>query len=158
MKKAGCFMISYGVESGCDRILRNINKNIRIDEVNKIIQITKKVGLKLRVTISIGNPGENDHSIKETVKFLNKSKPEQIGLFMIKIYPGTPLYFQAKTEGLIDDDYWFNQNNLEVPFYTKEISFDKLTANINKIRDSLDAKLINEYRNGIYSLELDLEW
>ncbi len=158
MKKAGCFMISYGVESGSEYILKNINKNLHPKEIKHVIELTKKVGLKLRVTISIGHPGENDKSIIESIDFLNKSKPDQIGLFIVKMYPGTPLYCQAIKNDLIDDDYWFDKNNFDIPFYIYERTLDQLLAYRNMIRSNLNATVLNEYENKVYSLELDLKW
>jgi len=68
-------LISYGVESGSKTILKNINKNIDYDQIIKTFEITKKCGIKTRVSLMVGNPGENELSIKETIELLSIIRP-----------------------------------------------------------------------------------
>lgn len=158
MKKAGCFMISYGLESGSHKILESINKDITIKENIDTANLTKEAELKLRLSVSIGHPGEDLDSIKETISFLKQTKPDQVALYLTKIYPGAPLYRTAKRNGFITDDYWFDDNKLTVPFYTAETSLEKLLAYRNMIEESLKNNIVYQIENKVYSLELDLEW
>ena len=158
MKDAGCFMVSYGIESGSQSILNNIKKHLNLEDAINNSIMTKEVGLFLRCTISIGHPGENNKTIKKTIKLLQKIKPDQLGLFLVKIYPGTLLYEKSKTEGIIDDEYWFKRNNKTVPFYTAEYSQNQLIEFRDMIKKSLRNNILEEYENKVYSLELDLAW
>lgn len=158
MKGAGCFMISYGLESGSQEILNNIRKAIKIEDMIRTCHLTKKEGIFLRCTISIGNPGENDETIKKTINLIRKLKPDQLGIFLVKMYPGTPLYQRGIKEGIIDDDYWFDKKKPSVPFYTSENSFNKLLDYRNIIAKSVERYVTSVYENKTYNLELDLEW
>ncbi len=158
MRDAGCFMLSYGIESGSQRILDHINKNICLEECRQVINVTKSLDLKVRLTCSIGNPGETDDSVGDTLKFIFASKPDQLGLFLTKIYPGTPLCMMAEKQGLIDKSYWFNREAPNVPFYTADHSIERLLEYRNTIRRRLKNHIVQGYTSHVHSIELDLKW
>ena len=158
MKQAGCFMISYGVESGSQQILNNIKKGIKIERILKAGELAKQVGLDFRVTISIGHTGENMKTIQETIKLLNCLKPKQIALFILKVYPGTPIYEQMKDCRILSDEYWFDEKVPIVPFFTVENSEEDLVAYRNKIENSINATISERYEDELGSVELTLNW
>ncbi len=158
MKQAGCFMISYGIESGSQLILNNINKGIKIEKILETGELTKQVGLDFRVTISIGHIGESIETIQETIELLNCVKPKQIALFILKVYPGTPIYKQMVNDKLITDDYWFDESLPIVPFFTAENSEEDLVAYRNKIETSINAIVVERYEDELGSVELTLDW
>lgn len=106
MKKAGCHHICYGVESAAPQILKNINKNITPQDAEKAIKLTKRAGITCRASFMFGNPGETKETMRQTLDFALKTKPD-FALFNITTpYPGTPLYEWAKEHGyLISEDY-----------------------------------------------------
>lgn len=118
MSAAWCVLISYGVESGSKTILKNINKNIDYDQIIKTFEITKKCGIKTRVSLMVGNPGENELSIKETIELLSIIRPHAWSVNIAKIYPKTDMYEKLLNDGLISDDYWINYK--DTPYYTFE--------------------------------------
>ena len=139
MKKAGCFKISYGVESGSIKILNRINKKITVEQIRYAFEQTKKVGILARATISFGHVGENWVTIQETIDILNEIKPDNIGFFIMKIYPGTPLYCYCCENKYIDDNYWFDSKQDLVPFFTYETSLETLRAYREFMIDKLAA-------------------
>ena len=63
MKKAGCERVEFGVESGNQQILNNIDKDIKLTQVEKAVNLAKKVGLSIGCSFILGNPlrdGKND--------------------------------------------------------------------------------------------------
>lgn len=158
LKDAGCFMISYGMESGSQEILQNIDKGITIEQIAQVSRSTKNAGLLLRVTMCVGNPGESRKSVSDTVKLLKRIKPDRIGLFITKVYPGTPLYYLAIEKGLLSDDYWFSSDSELVPFYTAENSLDQLLGFMNEILQELDGRIVNCYQSPNHNAELSLQW
>jgi len=72
MKNAGCELILYGVESGSQLILDNLNKNISISIIRKGISLTKKSGIKCIGSFIIGAPGDNKTTINKTISFARK--------------------------------------------------------------------------------------
>ena len=158
IKQAGCFMISYGVESGSQRILNNINKGVTIIDVESACALTRQAGLSFRITISIGHLGETFETINETIDLINRIRPIQIAIFMLKVYPGTPLNDYLKKKHLISDDYWFNKDNDIVPLFTYEHTKADLLMFRNQIIEKIEATIVNRYEDELSSIELDLNW
>src|SRR3989338_223228 len=107
MKKAGCFSISYGLESGSQTLLDNMKKGIDLQKAKEIYKKIKGLGLKSGGTFMLGYPGENMKTIRETVDFC-----KEIGLpanfFFATAFPGTPLWEEWKNK--IDDEDKYVEN------------------------------------------------
>ncbi|WMM25437.1 radical SAM protein [Tissierella sp. MB52-C2] len=99
LKSLGLGIIYLGVESGSEKILRNINKGVTREEM---IQAGKKVvksGIKLSVTLISGIGGKEnslDHSL-ESAKIINEINPNYVGLLTLIVEEGTPLYEDVQT-------------------------------------------------------------
>jgi radical SAM superfamily enzyme YgiQ (UPF0313 family) len=128
MKKlinSGCRVLQFGVESGSERLLRMINKNIKINDVLEINQYLSNYPIRLRYNFIIGFPSENIQEINETLKLIERLKHgnpnvEPPFLNIYNPYPGTPLYKIAL-------DYGFNPpKDLEgwASFNWHTVSFD----------------------------------
>jgi len=123
LKKAGCDLIYFGIESGSQRILNNVNKKVTIEQMIKAIEIVKKYGIRIGPNLMIGLPGENKESVAETIKFLKRIKvygePS-----ILQVYPATDICEMSKKKGFLTDDYWLTDKL--VPLYTYENSKYKL--------------------------------
>ncbi|MDD5431440.1 MAG: radical SAM protein [Candidatus Omnitrophica bacterium] len=131
MKKAGCFRIFFGVESGSPRILKNINKNITQDQICNAFNLSRKAKMDAYAFIMVGNPGEDNSTIAETISILRKSKPDGIVAGITQVFPGTELEDLAKSEGFINESYWLNKRFS--PLYTHEHDAFSLTIFFDKI-------------------------
>jgi len=114
MKKAGCWMIAYGIESGSNEILRNVKKGegATVDQAKKAVLWTKKAGIQVWAYFIIGLPGENHETVNETINFA-KSIPVDIVNFAVGApYPGTELYDQSQKNKWLESESWedFDQN------------------------------------------------
>ena len=158
MKQAGCFMVSYGMESGSQIILNNIKKGISVACILNAGKMAEEVGLDFRVTISIGHTGETTGTIQETIDVLNIMKPKQIALFVLKVYPGTPIYTEMVQAKLLSDDYWFRKDVPIVPFFTLENSEKTLIEYREKIESGLHGAILERYEDELGSVELTLDW
>lgn len=123
MKKAGCHIILYGVESGSSLILKTINKNITVPQIIEAFKNTKETGISARASLMVGNPNESEKTVNETINLIKTIKPDNIAIHITSIYPATSLYELAKLKGLIDDSYWLSDN--PAPYYT-EVPLEKL--------------------------------
>ena len=92
MGKAGCWLISWGIESGNEKILHDIHKGISIDKVERALRWSKRAGIMNWGYFIIGLPGETEATIRQTIDFAKKL-PLDIALFHISApYPGTPFF------------------------------------------------------------------
>lgn len=99
MGKAGCRLISWGIESGNEQILRHARKGAYPDKAEQALTWAKKAGIMNWGYFIIGLPGETVESIQDTIKFAKKL-PLDIALFHVAApYPGTPFFFEVVENG-----------------------------------------------------------
>ncbi|OFZ16565.1 MAG: hypothetical protein A2X86_12275 [Bdellovibrionales bacterium GWA2_49_15] len=125
MKKAGCYEISFGVESGSQKILDLIGKNTTVEQAKLSILNAKKIGLRITALLIVGARGETKDTVNETIDFLNTIRPDGVGAVGgLWILPGTSLYQRAKRERIIDDTYWLRDR--PVPIYYGEHTKERI--------------------------------
>lgn len=99
MGKAGCWLISWGIESGNEQILKHARKGIYPEKAMNSLTWAKKAGIKNWGYFIIGLPGETEKTIQETIAF-SKKLPLDIALFHVAApYPGTPFFFEVVKNG-----------------------------------------------------------
>lgn len=136
MKSAGCYEISFGVESGSQEILDIIGKGTTVEQNKLAIRKTIEHGIRALPLMIIGNVGETKRSVNETIDFLLELNIKEFGaLGGLWILPGTKVYQQSKKQGILKDDYWLK--DLPTPYYYKELS----RKTIDKYHYALTAKV-----------------
>lgn len=104
MGKAGCNLISWGIESGNEMILKKAHKGYRMEQAYTALQWAKKAGIKNWGYFIIGLPGETVETIRETIDF-SKKLPLDIALYHVAApYPGTPFFFEVVENGWFRPD------------------------------------------------------
>jgi len=99
MARAGCWMISWGIESGDAEMLRRMHKGITTDQVEWALRSAKRAGIMNWGYFVIGLPGETEESIRRTIDFA-KRLPLDLALFHIAApHPGTPFFFEVLENG-----------------------------------------------------------
>ena len=88
----GCKEVLLGVESGSDRLLKNVNKGTTAALNKKAISLLKKYNIRCKAAIIIGLPGESWETIRETTKFLETSQPDDVDFSIMTVFPGTDIY------------------------------------------------------------------
>jgi len=95
MGKAGCRLISWGIESGNEQILKHARKGAYPDKAERALRWAKKAGIMNWGYFIIGLPGETEATIRQTIDFAKKL-PLDIALFHVAApYPGTPFFFEV---------------------------------------------------------------
>jgi radical SAM superfamily enzyme YgiQ (UPF0313 family) len=95
MGQAGCWLISWGIESGNEKILRHARKGAYPDKAERALVWAHQAGIKNWGYFIIGLPGETEETIRETIDF-SKHLPLDIALFHVAApYPGTPFFFEV---------------------------------------------------------------
>jgi anaerobic magnesium-protoporphyrin IX monomethyl ester cyclase len=115
MRKAGCWQISFGIESGSQEILALVNKRVTIEQIRRAVVLSKEAGLRPKGFFIIGHPGETKETIKKTVDFALELPLSDISVSLMTPFPGTELYRRAAEFGEFDPD-WEKMNLLNVVF------------------------------------------
>jgi len=101
MKEAGCYMVSLGIESGNEEILKKMKKNINLEKVRLAVKWCGEAGIETRGLFMFGNLGENRKSMEDSIKFA-KSLDLDTATFHITIpFPNTDYWKIIKEEGKI---------------------------------------------------------
>jgi radical SAM superfamily enzyme YgiQ (UPF0313 family) len=131
LKKANCIDVQVGVESGDDRILVNMNKKVSSAKYMDIFNPLSKLDISIRTSFIIGYPGENEDSIKNTIKFLNQLPTDNnaliyIGFAPFILIPLAPIYYESERKPFNLRGYLFDwthdgMSNNDVAGYLKKI-------------------------------------
>lgn len=124
MHSSGCRYIAFGIESGSEKILRGINKNITVRQVKDFIKILNEHNIFSRAMFMFGLPGETMEDVKKTIDLISytKSKLPDIWVsFATLIFPGTQLESYAKTNKLLPEGFSWSKPYTQNP---KIIGYD----------------------------------
>jgi radical SAM superfamily enzyme YgiQ (UPF0313 family) len=118
MEQAGCYYVSFGIESVSPRILQEINKGITVDQIAQVMRDTKKLGLYTKAFYLIGLPDETVDEARLTLQFIREHKADitihrlQCG---VTILPGTQVEQYAKAKGYLAADF-----SWAAPYYSTD--------------------------------------
>ena len=114
MRRSGCISLGYGVESGSPRVLKEIKKNISLDQVRWATQKSLELGFYVRLFFIYSLPGETIDDLKMTENFrielqsMGSADKLYVGAGLCLIYPGTQLETLAKQQGELPADFSWN--------------------------------------------------
>jgi len=92
MKKAGCTLLSMGIESGSQEILDKIGKKITKEQAKNTVKLCKKHGLQTFAYFVIGLPWETKENILETVNFALELDTDYVNFYTATVLPGSRMY------------------------------------------------------------------
>lgn len=127
MKRAGCYHITYGIESADSQTLMRINKGIDLNRAGEIVQQTKKLGIECKVNFIFGFPWETVKDINKTIRYAMRISPDLVSFNIFKPLPGSQLYSEMEKRGEIKhtkwEDYFVTSEALlfDAPFTEAEI-------------------------------------
>ena len=104
LKESGCYLLSFGAESGCPRILKKIKKDIMPEDVINSAKMCLKYDIIPQYSFMAGLPGETRSDIMETLKLIDKlvrlsDKIQILGPQAFRPYPGSELYQECLEAG-----------------------------------------------------------
>ncbi len=135
MKRAGCFLLALGVESGSQKILNSIRKGITPNQVVETFKLCKDVGILTHAYFMVGNIGETHETIEESKKLMMSIRPFNIFASIVTPYPGTDLYDFAVKNNLLLETCWDKFSHVQK---TPTLRIDGLTKKqILSIKDEL---------------------
>jgi radical SAM superfamily enzyme YgiQ (UPF0313 family) len=107
MKQAGCYAIAYGIETASPEIMKTLQKDITLEQVEKAVQAHHEVGLQVVGYFMLGSPGETPETIMQTVNFARKLKVDFAQFSVTTPFPATELY-DIYMQGRKDPPQWEN--------------------------------------------------
>ena len=117
MKRAGCAKLDIGIESGNQRILDLIKKDITLEDVRKAVRILKHNNMFWSGFFMFGFPTETEEEVLDTLQFLYEIKPDWANISIFTAYPGTPLYTLAKQKGMISEPVDYTLYSHQNPYH-----------------------------------------
>jgi len=103
MKETGLYLVSLGIESGSDRILNLMKKNITIDKIKSSIAMIRRHGIEIAGFFIMGYPGETKKEIKKTIDLSLELDLIRANFFIYLPFPGTESFDNLKRDGKLDD-------------------------------------------------------
>ncbi len=101
MKDAGCYLIFFGLESGVQRLIDLIKKDITLEQSRNAIQLCREIGIQSWCSFILGLPSETEDESWQTINFALKLDPEYVQFPIFMPWPGTDIYDIAKKHGVI---------------------------------------------------------
>tara|TARA_E500000178_G_scaffold31477_1_gene28588 strand:+ start:14752 stop:16056 length:1305 start_codon:yes stop_codon:yes gene_type:complete len=158
-KETGCLELSVGIETVDDNVMKMIDKTWQSEKIiNQFIENAKKVGIKIKICLILGLPGEPKNIVDKTINFIEKQKPDYVSLSGFCPMPGSPIYQNPQKYDIefIDKNWdkhahllfrFSNNESVGLPFrYKKQthwgnsFSREEIILNIQHIQRWLSSK------------------
>jgi anaerobic magnesium-protoporphyrin IX monomethyl ester cyclase len=115
MRRAGCWQIAYGIESGSQRVLDSVKHEVRIPRMLDTLRQTRAAGIRVKGLFMMAHPTEDETSLEETVCFLRTAPLDLAQITKFTPYPGTPSYDTVRRHGSFAED-WERMNAMNWVF------------------------------------------
>lgn len=135
MKKAGCWEISYGLETGSDEMLKKMRKATTIEKAERAVNWTHKAGIRCKGLFMLGYPGEDMDTIQETKNFVHKIPLTTMNLSKFTPYPGSPIYRKLYGTSIRDED-WDRMNGMNFVWEPENVPIETLNSEYKEILES----------------------
>lgn len=102
-RKAGCRKVNFGFESGSQKVLDILNKHIKVEQIEKAVNLCRKHKMMVIGTFMIGNPGETLDDINKTRELIRRLPLHHVGISLTTPFPGTELWRMCEDKGRIPE-------------------------------------------------------
>ncbi|GAB5416849.1 MAG: radical SAM protein [Crocinitomicaceae bacterium] len=115
LKEMGCFRIWIGAESGSQKIIDRMDRRVKLETVQEMMQLTQSMGMEAGTFIMVGYPGETHEDIRATLEHIEHCNPDL--LTITRAYPikGTALYEEIEAEITVKPD-WNTSTDRDIRF------------------------------------------
>jgi radical SAM superfamily enzyme YgiQ (UPF0313 family) len=149
MRKAGCIQISYGVESGSEKIRKALGKPVKTEQIKRAFALTTRYGILSRAYFIYGSPGETWKTVQETMDLMEDVKPLSAIFYILDVFPGTELYSELKKRLGITEDVWLKKMEGIMYFETDSAMDDELILAFGKKLRTAFYEKVHSYAEGI---------
>lgn len=124
MKKAGCWLVAFGFESGDDEILRKMKKDATVADAYHAVRLVKESGLRVYGFFMIGLPWDDHVTVEKTMRFAKEMDCDFSEIHIATPYEGTELHTIARNAGLLNEDVvghdYFHDPTMATLFLSRE--------------------------------------
>lgn len=123
---SGCTDISFGIESGSQKILNAMNKLTTVEKNMESIRMTRRAGMEAKAYFMVNFPGETEETVKETLRFAEQARPDKWMLSAFAPLPGSDTFIHPEKYGITSmsknwsDYYLVGKNGQFKPCFTTE--------------------------------------
>lgn len=110
MKRAGCYRIPFGIESGSQRVIDAIKKNITLQQAENAVRLCKEAGLEVECYFMIALPTETEQDILSSIEFAKKIDPDYVKFAVTLPFPGTEMFDEMVKGNRIKSFRWQDYN------------------------------------------------
>ena len=132
LKKAGCWMISLGIETGDPELLKrhrsylpNHTMDNPLENIREMVHLIRKAGIRVKGLFMLGLPGETEQSISNSMDYVFSLPLDEFNLTKLTPFPGAPMYVDIRDHGSFDEN-WQLMNALNFIFVPKGFTKDRL--------------------------------
>lgn len=120
MRKAGCFLVSFGVESASPHMLEKINKRTNVEKAYEAVELARKFGIFARFYLIGGLPDESPADLMATLNLVRKARPHYVCISPLIVSPGTEMCREYQERLGTDNSMWFDDPRLYFAFDQKD--------------------------------------
>lgn len=121
MKKAGCVFLFFGVESGNNKILKDIKKNFSVERARRAVDVIHRVGIPFNTSFMLGFPGDTRETVRQTIDFAKELNADYVSFSLTTPYPGSELYDTVSANGWkIDKWIDYEKSRYSIPVYVPD--------------------------------------
>lgn len=139
MKRAGCDMIFFGIESGNDSILRLMNKRTTFEKARLAFEAASSSGLRTGAFFILGYPGETDDTVLDTIRFAASLPLDYLAFTLPYPLPGTGLFERIKDR--IKRDWTRHESSVSDRALTFEGDFSETKIRFAMLKGQLQFKI-----------------
>ena len=139
MRSVGCHSLGFGLESGSERVLKLMQKNLNLAQVQNDIKKIKSFGFLVGANMILGYPGETENDIWEGFQFFESLNLDSIAVVNLIPFPGTAVREICEQNGYLTeqadswDNYYFDIKNPKILIETEHLSQEQLKKILKKI-------------------------
>lgn len=126
MKETGLYLISLGIESGSDEILKAMKKGITTTRIRQCVKRINDAGIDIAGFFILGFPGETEETIRQTIRFSTELKLVRANYFTYLPFPGSESYNELANSGELKGVDWDNFSFTAASYTSKGFSRKKL--------------------------------
>ena len=160
MKQAGCWEISFGLETGSNELLQKMDKAARVELSEKAVKWTAEAGIRCKGLFMLGYPGETTETIEQTKAFTRRIPMTTMNLTKFTPYPGSPIYRELYGTN-IRDDHWEKMNGMNFVWSPEGLDikqldneYQQIIKNFYKQRRVMHKFVVMSFKNPIHLLRL----